>query len=100
MILEQSPDATTQKDEIGRLPLHIACATGASLPVIKLLIDTYPVGCSMKDYNGHTALTYVDYHCVGDAGSREDVACLFEPYEDIHIANSEFCHGDTTTMIA
>mmetsp|Transcript_8093 Transcript_8093/g.12066 ORF Transcript_8093/g.12066 Transcript_8093/m.12066 type:complete len:595 (+) Transcript_8093:178-1962(+) len=59
-ILESYPDATSQKDETGRLPLHVACANNAPLSIVKALIDAFPDGCTMKDYNGHTALTYVN----------------------------------------
>ena len=59
-ILESYPDATSQKDEIGRLPLHVACANNAPLSIVKALIDAFPDGCTLKDYNGHTALTYVN----------------------------------------
>jgi len=80
-LLKKSRKATRIKDDIGRLPLHLACANGANLQVVKKLIDAYPGSCSMKDYNGHTALTYVDYSDLEDA-TKDQFTALFEEYED------------------
>jgi hypothetical protein len=59
----------------------LACANGAHLQVVKALIDAYPGSCSMKDYNGHTALTYVDNSDHEDT-VKDQFTALFEDYED------------------
>jgi hypothetical protein len=56
-------------------------ANGAHLQVVKALIDAYPGSCSMKDYNGHTALTYVDNSDHEDT-VKDQFTALFEDYED------------------
>jgi len=83
VLLKKSKKAARIKDDIGRLPLHLACANvgGANLLVVKALIDAFPGSCSMKDYNGHTALTYVDYSDYEDT-VKDQFNVLFEEYED------------------
>jgi hypothetical protein len=81
LLLKRSRKAARVKDEIGRLPLHLACASGANIAVIKALIDAYPQSCYIKDYNGHTALTYA-YYCIEDDAVKNELSFLFQRCEE------------------
>ena len=48
-LLEAAPEVASWQDEQGWLPLHNACANGASPPVLQCLIDAYPAGTRTQD---------------------------------------------------
>ena len=50
--------ALLQRDKYGRLPLHVAVMAGASLGLLKMLIDYYPATLWTPDNNGYTPLHY------------------------------------------
>lgn len=56
MIVEANPDCLKVTDRYANLPLHIACATGASLAVVKLLCMLYPAGIDQKNLHGQKPL--------------------------------------------
>lgn len=80
-LLKRAIKASKAKDDIGRLPLHLACVNGADPAVIKALLDAYPTSCTVKDYNGHTAMTYVEYN-ESDEDEKLKYAEIFEQYEN------------------
>lgn len=57
-LVEAAPDTVTWTDAHGWLPLHHACANGASPEVLKILIDTYPEGKVQKDDQSRTPLHF------------------------------------------
>ena len=89
-LLNNFPDAATFRDAFGRLPLHLACVNNSSKSVIELLLAFYPGSESLKvkDYNGHTALTYVDNSW--DVITRKEV--------DIKAIKSLLCQPEDDNM--
>lgn len=57
-LVEAAPDTTAWTDTHGWLPLHHACANGASPEVIKLLIDAFPEGKLQQDNQKRTPLHF------------------------------------------
>jgi len=58
-LLEAAPDTLPQwTDSHGWLPLHHACANGASPEVLKLVIDAFPDGRLAQDQQGRTPLHF------------------------------------------
>ena len=57
-LVEAAPDTTAWTDTHGWLPLHHACANGASPEVIKLLIDAFPDGKIQQDNQKRTPLHF------------------------------------------
>jgi ankyrin repeat protein len=53
LLLEIYPDGVRKRERnYGFLPLHIACASGASLGVIQRLLDAFPDAAKKQDKNG------------------------------------------------
>ena len=72
----------------------MACAHGASVDAVKMVIEAYPESCFIKDYNGHTALTYIDY-CFDESTNKDDYYSLFARYEDrISSGNDDLGESD------
>ena len=58
-LLEAAPDTLPQwTDSHGWLPLHHACANGASPEVLKLVVDAFPDGRLAQDQQGRTPLHF------------------------------------------
>jgi Ankyrin repeats (3 copies) len=57
-LVEASHDAVYALDNHGWLPLHHACANGASHEVIKILVDAYPAGKVTQDTQNRTPLHF------------------------------------------
>ena len=57
-LVEAAPDAVSWTDTHGWLPLHHACANGASPEALKLLIDAYPGGKLQQDNQKRTPLHF------------------------------------------
>jgi Ion transport protein/Ankyrin repeats (many copies) len=57
-LVEAAPDAVSWTDTHGWLPLHHACANGASPEVIKILIDAHPEGKIAQDDQSRTPLHF------------------------------------------
>ena len=57
-LLEAAPETVTLTDSHGWLPLHHACANGASKEVLKLLTDAYPLGKTKQDSQNRTPLHF------------------------------------------
>jgi ankyrin repeat protein len=56
-LLQVYPEAATKREmTFGFLPIHVACASPASLPVIQRLLDVYPDGCKKQDKRGSLPL--------------------------------------------
>ena len=55
-LISASPDSIKIEDNDGRLPLHRACWSGASLNVLNFLIESYPEGIDHKNKNEETPL--------------------------------------------
>eukprot|EP00571_Detonula_confervacea_P009820 CAMPEP_0172300654 /NCGR_PEP_ID=MMETSP1058-20130122/2676_1 /TAXON_ID=83371 /ORGANISM="Detonula confervacea, Strain CCMP 353" /LENGTH=986 /DNA_ID=CAMNT_0013010479 /DNA_START=25 /DNA_END=2988 /DNA_ORIENTATION=- len=51
-----SNESLSQQDKFGRLPLHVAVMAGASLGILKLLINSYPTALWTPDNIGYTPL--------------------------------------------
>ncbi len=56
---EVYPESFTSLDDLGRYPLHIACAWGSSLDTIKFLIDSYPDAAKIQDSHGKCAIHHL-----------------------------------------
>jgi len=57
-IVDAAPDVASWTDSHGWLPLHHACANGASPDVLRLLIDAYPDGKITQDSLNRTPLHF------------------------------------------
>ena len=57
-MIECEPRVVETSNNFHWLPLHIACANGASDEVLKLLIDTYPTSKTSVDNRGRTPLHF------------------------------------------
>lgn len=57
-IVNAAPDVASWTDTQGWLPLHHACAYGASPEVLKLLIEAYPEGKTQQDKQLRTPLHF------------------------------------------
>jgi ankyrin repeat protein len=57
-LVEASHDVVYSLDNHGWLPLHHACANGASHEVIKILLDAYPAGKVTQDTQNRTPLHF------------------------------------------
>jgi Ankyrin repeats (3 copies)/Ion transport protein/Ankyrin repeats (many copies) len=57
-LVEAAEDTVQWTDAHGWLPLHHACANGASPEVIKILIDAYPEGKITQDQQSRTPLHF------------------------------------------
>lgn len=57
-LLEASPDTVTWADSHGWLPLHHACANGASGEVLQILTEAYPEGKTKQDSQSRTPLHF------------------------------------------
>ena len=53
------PESFLSFDDMGRYPLHIACAWGNSLDTIKFLVDSYPVAARIQDFHGKCAIHHL-----------------------------------------
>mmetsp|Transcript_25706 Transcript_25706/g.37919 ORF Transcript_25706/g.37919 Transcript_25706/m.37919 type:complete len:200 (+) Transcript_25706:119-718(+) len=62
-LISSNPDAVSMKDVQDRLPLHVACACGASKDVIEVLIKQEPKAMLSKDKAGRIPL----HHAVESA---------------------------------
>jgi hypothetical protein len=58
-IVEQCPDSVRTVNTVGRTPLHVASAHGASSDVILYLVQAFPQACQVIDFDGMTPLHYV-----------------------------------------
>lgn len=56
--VESAPEVVTWTDNHGWLPLHHACANGASTEVLKLLTDMHPTGKLHQDNQNRTPLHF------------------------------------------
>jgi len=70
-LVEAAADTVSWTDSHGWLPLHHACANGASPEVIKILIDAYPEGKIHQDTQSRTPL-----HFYVTRGSVDNVASM------------------------
>ena len=50
------------RTQFRRIPLHVACQTGASVEVIQRLLDRYPDGARTRDSLGRLGLHYACSH--------------------------------------
>ncbi|KAG7356140.1 ankyrin repeat domain protein [Nitzschia inconspicua] len=57
-IVEAAPETVAWVDNHGWLPLHHACANGASTDVLKILTNAYPEGKTAQDNNSRTPLHF------------------------------------------
>lgn len=57
-------------DHAGKLPLHIACWKGASVKLVKMMLESYPNSIKAKDEYGRTAL---DYNNLGVSPDSESI---------------------------
>lgn len=57
-LLEAAPETVTWADSHGWLPLHHACANGASGEVLQILTDAYPEGKTKQDSQNRTPLHF------------------------------------------
>jgi ankyrin repeat protein len=57
-IVDAAPDVAGWTDSHGWLPLHHACANGASPDVLRILIDAYPDGKTTQDSLNRTPLHF------------------------------------------
>jgi len=57
-LIDSSPETATWPDSHGWLPLHHACANGASTEVLSILIDAYPEGKIKQDNQNRTPLHF------------------------------------------
>ena len=57
-MIECAPETVSWTDSHGWLPLHHACANGATPEVMKLLIDAYPAGKLQQDNQSRTPLHF------------------------------------------
>lgn len=57
-IVDAAPDVVSWTDTQGWLPLHHACAYGASPEIVKILCDTYPQGKIQQDKQFRTPLHF------------------------------------------
>jgi len=48
------------KNKGGRLPLHIACFFGASIDIVRVLVQEYPASVHAQDRSGKTPLHYAE----------------------------------------
>jgi hypothetical protein len=79
--------AVKAKGNWGYLPLHYACTCGASAPVIKLLLDTFPEGARMIDCNDHM----LPLHLASKWGSSEEVfMTLLAAYPEATLVKDDF----------
>jgi hypothetical protein len=79
--------AVKAKGKWGNLPLHYACTCGASAPVIKLLLDTFPEGAQMIDCNDHM----LPLHLASKWGSSEEVFMnLLAAYPEATLVKDDF----------
>ena len=61
VVIESAPEAVSWEDSNGWLPLHYACAKGASIQVLKALLKVYPEGQLVRDQRSRTPLHFAFY---------------------------------------
>lgn len=92
--IRASPEMALWSDSFGWLPLHYACANGASEQVVKLLLDAYPGGGVEVDKRGRTPLHFA--LCNADHPVSEPMArMLVKPFENTSAASI----GDENDML-
>ena len=67
-VIECANEVVSWEDVNGWLPLHYACAKGASIDVIKALLQIYPEGSRIRDQRLRTPLHFVFYKGSLDGG--------------------------------
>lgn len=76
-LVRAHPDGLKQRESaFWRLPLHVACRTGASMEAIKALLHYFPQGASWKDSMGRTPLHYA----AANGASLETLRLLISQY--------------------
>ena len=79
-------------DSFGWLPLHYACANGASASVVRVLLDAYPGGGVECDKRKRTPLHFA--LCNTDLPASEEMArLLVRPFKDVSAASMEDEHA-------
>uniref|UniRef100_A0A7S4V4K6 Ion transport domain-containing protein n=1 Tax=Ditylum brightwellii TaxID=49249 RepID=A0A7S4V4K6_9STRA len=71
-LIDCSPETVTWDNSSGQLPLHHACAYGASYDVISLLERSYPASTVAKDNRGRTPLHFAFTATVKNNGDGDD----------------------------
>jgi ankyrin repeat protein len=56
MLIEGNQKALRMLSNTGKTPLALACLSGACLPVIQVLVLSYPEALTIRDVHGHTPL--------------------------------------------
>mmetsp|Transcript_11015 Transcript_11015/g.25579 ORF Transcript_11015/g.25579 Transcript_11015/m.25579 type:complete len:849 (+) Transcript_11015:35-2581(+) len=75
-LLEAAPDSVTWADVHGWLPLHHACANGASGEVLQILTEAYPDGKTKQDSQSRTPLHFYLTHTPDNAGAMANYTAL------------------------
>ena len=64
-MIDAHGDVLKGQDCVGRLPLHVACGSGASSQIINRLVKAYPQACDIQDEDGKLPLHFAcDTECV------------------------------------
>jgi len=72
VLLQYNPHAASAQDVHGRTPLYHACAKGASLDVLKILVQYYPQAVTMARIRGHrTPLSMVWKNALSVGGAKD-----------------------------
>eukprot|EP00543_Licmophora_paradoxa_P008019 CAMPEP_0202451096 /NCGR_PEP_ID=MMETSP1360-20130828/9591_1 /ASSEMBLY_ACC=CAM_ASM_000848 /TAXON_ID=515479 /ORGANISM="Licmophora paradoxa, Strain CCMP2313" /LENGTH=241 /DNA_ID=CAMNT_0049069565 /DNA_START=478 /DNA_END=1203 /DNA_ORIENTATION=+ len=59
-LIEGHRDACSHEDALGLLPLHLACAAGASVAVVQALLRAYPEAADHADSKGYRPRVYAE----------------------------------------
>lgn len=80
-LLTYYPSAARRTEKcFNRLPIHIACVSGASAVVVQLLLRSYPDGAKCKAVYGRLPLHYA-CTCIS-SDSKDILMCLLDAYPD------------------
>ena len=64
-MIDAHGDVLKGQDSLGRLPLHVACGSGADGLIINRLVKAYPQACDIQDVDGKLPLHFAcDTKCV------------------------------------
>jgi len=86
-ILAGNSDGVGTADKDGNLPIHVAATNAASSSILRLILNLFRAGASIKNSNGDLPL-HLASTC--GVGSEESVQLLLDAYPDaVHMQNNK-----------
>lgn len=79
LVAKTYQESVKSADALGRFPIHIACAWGASPETIEFLINEHPVAASIQDNEGKAPIHHL---CQSFTLNYEDASLVAMPVKD------------------